>query len=1130
MRPPSPPLIRRASALAASLACTAVMVSCCWAQESPSSPGESPTVQSPTAQQPVAAEPDAAGPDTVIWIDDNGVPRPVIGVTYEEFARAWRQYKGLETSSEHALYTITSLTASGRQNRDHIELNVKFDIDLSVEQVVRAPLGFGAAILANEKIGGLEEGDRFEYSTKDECYLAQLAGGGSRTLECTFLLPITTTGQRKLVTLTSPRANHSQVEIQLTDTAVEPTVSGGALIEVEDGEPGSKLTVRGGVGRLRVAYRTPPVSNEAQSVVLTSVGQITTALDASSARSTAKLTVRSFGGSFDSFHVRLPEGATLLPPATGAPSFQVGASSTKGDCVVILPEPTVGPVTVTIQTEQAIGLGGSTAVDLAGFDVEGAVRQYGDLALSVDTSSRLRWGEMSGAHRIAVEDLPGALQQPGVTAAVRYYRQENCHIPVAILPSETNIYATPEYELRVLPDEAILNVTMRYQVIGSPVLEFRFDLGDWTELTPKPIELVGQIDAIDTNNVVQTFDGSLDVPLLKPQAGAVSVRFQARRSLLPGDSRLEFEFPRPLMPEPDKIGKPRLTMLVDPSLRVRFDQQASNRLHPALAPPDAVESRALARYEKYFFEGEAPLFGGGWLYLALDKAQRPGRVDARVESRAVIRELQTKVRQELDFDFKQQPVERIELIAPAGLLAAEGPQLSLVLAGAQNDDASASDSTALEWRPVAESGTILVELPRPWIGPLHLETEYQLPQGLSQLTFGAGLPLTLLAPAAASSLSHRLEVESPLPVALGALTGGAQWQKSSAPTESDRYVFQTDTPGASLTLMRASSQLDQNNGPVVRRTWRQTWVRGGEIQHRCAWRIAGARDSLRIKLPEAAPPNQVEVLVDGRQTEIDFRGADAGGIAVTLPGVSNPDERTVELRYLQQIPEGAPARMTLEQPTLVADDRTANCYWQVILPENLCVWSYPSEFRPAQDAYSAQVWIQRPSGMSIADLENWSGAKPLGLTASAGERSLLYSSLTAPAGAWRLATINRNLLVLIASAAIATVGMMVVYLPGAWRPIIGAAAASVIAALAMLYPVQALVVAQAGAIGLVALLLGCATWLVLRPAERVRVSVESDSTAIRRPLSHADTSLTIGSGTVSSNAPTVSIETADPLK
>ncbi|MCA9240054.1 MAG: hypothetical protein KDA37_07640 [Planctomycetales bacterium] len=1121
MRPRFVPSTLRATALAASIACSAVLASCCWGQ--PAEPRKTEDSQA----TPLSGVPTTAGPDTVIWIDDNGVPRPVIGVTYEEFARAWRQYKGLETGSEDAQFTITSFAASGRQEGDHIELDAQFTIELSVDQVVRTPLGFGGAILASETISGLQPGERFEYSDREECYLAQLAGNGARTLRCKFLLPIASSGQRRVVTLTSPRANHSQIDLQLTDNAVEPTVSGGALVELGETDSGSKLSVRGGVGRMRLAWRRHLVGSNARSVVLTSVGEITTSLDASSARSTARLTVRSFGGAFDSFHVRLPEGATLLPPAADAPTFQASASGAKGDCLVTLPEPTVGPVTVTIQTEQAIGLSGSTAVDLAGFDVEGAVRQYGVLALSVDTSSRLQWGEMSGAHRIAVDDLPPALQQPGVTAAVRYYRQENCRIPVAILPSETSIYATPEYELRVLPDEAILNVTMQYQVIGSPVLEFRFDLGDWTELTPKPIELVGQIDAIDANNVVQTFDGSLDVPLLRPQAGAVMVRFQARRSLLPGDSHVQFEFPRPVMPEPDKIGRPRLTLLVDPSLRVRFDQQASNRLHPALAPPDAATTRAPSRYEKFYFEGEAPLFGGGWPFLSLDKSQRPSRFDAEISSRVAISEQQTKVRQQFSFEFQQRPAERIELLAPPELLAGEEPRLSLTALAP--DDASEGGATELDWDPVMDNGTILVELPRPWIGPLKIEAEYQLPQGLSQLTFGAGLPISLLTPVGAASLSHDLRVDSPLPIALGALTAGGGWRKAATAVESDSYSFETESPEASLTLMRATSQLDRNNGPLVRRTWRQTWVRGDEIQHRCAWRIAGARDLLRIRLPSSMPPNQVDVLVDGRQTEIDFRGADAEGIAVTLPSGGNPEERTVELRYLQQIPARALATLEVPQPSLVAEDQTANCYWQVILPENRWVWSHPPAFRDAQDEDSWRTWVHRSSNKTNADLENWVGAKPLGLEVSAGEHSLLYSSLTAPAGTWRLGTVNRNLLVLLASAGIAAVGMMLLYSPGAWRPVLGALAASAAAVLSMLYPGQALVVAQAGSIGLVALALGCATWLLLRPAERVRVDVASDSTAIRRPLSHADTSLTIDAGTVSSNAPTVSIETADPL-
>ncbi|MEM6330565.1 MAG: hypothetical protein AAF790_09990, partial [Planctomycetota bacterium] len=270
-----------------------------------------------------------------------------------------------------------------------------------------------------------------------------------------------------------------------------------------------RLTVRGGVGDFQLGWRQPADAPAApQTSVLSVEGRLLTTIDGRSIRTEAELRVESYGGPVERFRVRLPAGATLIPPPLEAddgarPRFSRiaptdnpargpdggpdgGSDGGPADApvwLVTLPEPTLGPVAVKLVTERPVGLDERAEIDLAGFEVLGAARQYGDMAIRVDQDWRLRWGEPSMARRIDVGLLPEPLRRPGVTDAVRYYRQP-WRQPVRVTLLGNRIEATPRYRLEISPEEATLRTTIAYRIPGARVAGFEVDLRDWTRLTP----------------------------------------------------------------------------------------------------------------------------------------------------------------------------------------------------------------------------------------------------------------------------------------------------------------------------------------------------------------------------------------------------------------------------------------------------------------------------------------------------------------------------------------------------------------------------------------------------------------------------------------------------------------------
>ena len=154
------------------------------------------------------------------------------------------------------------------------------------------------------------------------------------------------------------------------------------------------------MGPFRLTWRTPEAAAGAFATVLNSQGAVRVAIDGRSVRTNARLTVQSYGGSFDRLRVQLPRGAQLIqdratPSADENPGYRISLEPLPPDAgpqnagtrrqvvLVEFPDKQRGPVAIDLATEQPIGLENDSMVELGGMEVLGAVRQFGDVALQV---------------------------------------------------------------------------------------------------------------------------------------------------------------------------------------------------------------------------------------------------------------------------------------------------------------------------------------------------------------------------------------------------------------------------------------------------------------------------------------------------------------------------------------------------------------------------------------------------------------------------------------------------------------------------------------------------------------------------------------------------------------------------
>src|SRR6185437_14356538 len=167
--------------------------------------------------------------------------------------------------------------------------------------------------------------------------------------------------------------------------------------------------------------------------VLSVEGRIVSQIDGGGIDSSATLEVKSFGREFSGFQVRLPRGATLLPvdqPDYSAVETAAAADATEDQRMrkvveVRLKSKTSAPVSVKLQTKQGNDAAREGTFELGGFEVIGAVRQSGVLAVQVKGDWQVAFAARHARRRRGGGLL---LLRPALLAAGARFGPANAHL------------------------------------------------------------------------------------------------------------------------------------------------------------------------------------------------------------------------------------------------------------------------------------------------------------------------------------------------------------------------------------------------------------------------------------------------------------------------------------------------------------------------------------------------------------------------------------------------------------------------------------------------------------------------------------------------------------------------------
>jgi hypothetical protein len=959
----------------------------------------------------------------------------------------------------------------------------------------------------------------------------------------TMLVPLDLTGDETRLKLCVPRATASEMKLTAAVGGTVGTASEGAtLIASADKGGTTEFAVVGLGGDFQLAWRKSSPASVQTPVVLEASDAVLATLDGHSVTSEATLSVRSHGGSFDRLTVRLPPEAELLPSkpndytltaldgsvelvgaAVALPHPERGGSATATPTdpnstatpaapnstatptakpagprlvEVRLAKKTVGPVEIRLNCRRAYDPAKNPAwCELAGFEVVGAARQAGTLAVAADNDWQVLWGPSRETHQVA--PVPSVSHKDDVVAGFEYSCQPYS-LPIKLAPRKTRVGIEPEYLLLVDRNQVRLEGKLTYTIRGAKVSTLEIAIPGWE------LDEIGP-DSLVTIDDVTTSSGVVSIPLSRPSSGSIELQLRAHRTIESKATSLSVPLPRP---RGGTVAPSTLAVTAADNVELTPDAQGMTGL---VRQRNAPSLKAATRQQEpldYRGGGNA-VFAAGFRVL-----RQQITVDAAGE--LTLGERTATVEQRFSYSIAHEPADQLTIAVPSELAASRirvridgRKSISPVLAAQDLGDAAGGMTS------------VKVTLPEPRIGSCELTLSYSVPlaeveaakagteEVVGQMPAirevssrqlspspSRRVAVPLLMPADGELLANTLTVTADRDTRVSICKGA--WSAA----DQDRADAE-DRPGLLLTAARRTGRIalelrrddERAKSIIVDRAWVQSRLTSSARQDRAVFQLTTDRSEIEVVLPADAEAQAV-ALVDGREVEPRSRGDNR----LSIPLARHLGQRrvVVELRY--HFTAGRPPRgaICMEFPRLNPGAWMRRIYWQLILPANEHLVASPDGFT-GEFAWQWSGWFWfwgRHPLLDQAELESWAEAAPRDALPDR-VNVYLFSSLGNVTQA-EVRTAGRTWIVLWASGAALVAGLLLIYVPVSRHPATLLTMGMALLATGLIAPEPTLLLAQAACLGLVLTLL--AGMLERGTARRRRVLARKEPSSSRVEL------------------------------
>lgn len=1062
----------------------------------------------PPVSPGVRAAVEQAKPEVYYLKDKEGHLQGVLGFTLEDFERliAKDPARGGPAPARPG-YRLDKIAARGTAAATHADLSATFSVLVDEANWVRVPLRLDELVLRGsvKHEGG---GEFFvEYDDEARQYVAWIRGKQEAPHQLTLsgLVPLVTTTAGQQFAASFPAALASELVFAVPGAKVQGRVAAGSVIDTTAAKGNTtEFKILGLTEHFLFSWSQTEQRTAKPRTVLEVTGDLLARIDGRGIQTQADLEIRSNGGEFDSFRVRLPKGAVLLtgdqPDYTVQPINAAAAGGkppVPSDVIEVrLRNRTSGTIKLRLGVEQPYDPAAKqTSIELGGFEVLGAVRQGGHLAVQVVGDWQVVWGNRKLVRQIETSDLPPALAQENLFAGFEYFAQP-FSLPVRVLPQPSRVAVDVDYLVLAAGRRMDLEARLKYRINGAKAFALAIDLASWqlVEVGPASVANVNQLVAVEGQ--------PLSIPLIEPATGEMEITLRAVHELPAGAKALDFALPKP---RNATVGASSLVVLPDDNVDLAPRAAELKGLTPQYARPARKLPDRRQPPLAYRVDGPDSRF------LA-DFAVRPRQVRIESSGHVDVDDTVIRVRQVLNYAIAREKLGGLLWQAPRRAIESGKLRIEWLPPAAQANvaaDAGPPPATVLDWAALGEADVaaadvarLRVDLPAELDGTQRFAISFELASdlfsyrgaGIEQASFPLSVPLAT--PLDGDLVANDLVVEAAPGFRLQCLPRTWQVVDERMGGAADRSVLRlsatTASPELDLAVMLDARR--DHRPTVVDRCWVQTWFTDVARQDRVVFRFSTSAGRLRLRLP--ADVQDLAVIRDGQPIPAEYEQS-VEQLVVPLPTTA-AGERThvVELRYHFADRRGweGLGELRLTTPVVADDAWVRQAYWQLVLPRREHLILADEALIPeSRWGWEHAAWGRRPL-LNEHELAAWSGGIDEG-SLPADTNRYLFSS-TGPVPTWHARVARLSLVVFGASGAALVCGLLLVYLPWLRHPAILLAAVVGLAAVGVLYPEPSLLVAQAGAAGLLLAMLS--GWLYRRTSRRLGrgVVVRASSSAV----------------------------------
>jgi len=1054
--------------------------------------------------QPVEnARVEASPLDTILLRDSKGNLVPVVGLPFEEFEQLLRAKKGLLAASPPA-YTIETVSLAGKAGKRSADFQLTATIRVRENGWIRVPLHLPTAVI-REPMQHEGPGDHFlAYDSATDGYVCWLNGNDARphVIRIALSLPLSAAGDEQRLGISLPRATESSLRMVVDSPTVDASLSAGEGIAsshlLDNGK--AEITVAGAAGDMQLAWRLrrQTTGNQLQ---LDASGEIAVRIHSEHRiAADARLRVRSYGPPLESFRVRLPPGMELISTTTGG-----GYSLT-----VVDPETRGGPPKNAVQSQQLVDvrldkpaasaeilLRAQREADTAAtgwfspaqFSVIGAVRQRGTIDFSMDGEWQLDWKDDKSVHRIELMPDTAAAR---VVARYEYFRQP-CGLAVKVSARPSRLSVEPIHRVYVEEDRIRIESSLKYRFRGARSDHLSFEMADWVFDRLAPDALL-DFPLEDT-----TKNGELRIPF-RPGAAPpteLELKLEAHRKLQPGTERLEIEFPRP-----------RADMIVPAT--ILFFASDNIELTPEY---DEIQGLAAENAGSRPLEKEHPTFvlrdlGGDEPARFVTNVRTLKRVTTTATKATVrIDRQQVQIEQRIEYRVAHEAQREFTLLAPREIASSDSLDVRF------NDQSSPAKQ--LLQPPMADNRVIRLQVTtgQPLLGDFLATIRYSIPLKRDR-SIAESFTLPLVVPAdeddgSFSGQQVQFQLVDDVTVEPEQLDNEDATQPVPVRGAPNTYAWDAATVFSQWSL--TPGRISAATGTHVSQMWVQTWLAANIRYERVALRVSTTQDRLRLRLPPGQPTS-IRTAVDSEEVQHGKgrfeRTASTSASEITIPLKNREQECVVEVWYSLDPP---PRRFGLcqgELRTLQIPDAEPprRAYWQLVTSPGEHLIAFPQDLSAEMAWTTDRFHMFRRPILGQQELESWIKASRQDLLPYTAHEYLFGAIARWPSLNVRIA--RSSVVVALTSAIVLLAGVTLLNIPLLRRPEILLLAGVVLSAGAVVWPDTAILVGQAGALGLAILAL-LAIWNYLatgRIKREIRSAPTSASKQTTAPSTHSSPS------------------------